>query len=109
MDSSVSLKGNTHEKILMNYIHFANLLTLCENNSRIGFCSQVCYLFQDDWELAKFKRSVTCEVRKSVGASVRKLQCVVNFLNEASEVKEKPSKRCLLKSPGLKCELVASL
>jgi hypothetical protein len=30
-------------------------------------------------------------------------------MNEASEVKEKPSQRRLFKSPGLKCELVASL
>jgi hypothetical protein len=26
-------KGNTHEEILMNFIHFADLLMICENNS----------------------------------------------------------------------------
>jgi hypothetical protein len=33
----------------------------------------------------------------------------MNFMNEASEVKEKPSQRRLFKSLGLECELVAGL
>jgi hypothetical protein len=49
----------------MNFIYFANLLMICENNSRMGFISQVCCLFQDDWKLATFRRPGTCEVRES--------------------------------------------
>jgi hypothetical protein len=159
MESSVSWKGNTDEEILMNFIHFGDLLMICESNSRIGFSSQICCLFQDDWKLVKFRRPGTCEVRESgnwrssgdsepakfgsletgeiqetwnlqssgvwklvkfrrpgtceiqefQGASIRELQWAVIFMNKASEVKEKPSQTRHLKSPGLKCELVASL
>jgi hypothetical protein len=35
MESLVSWEGNIHEEILMNLIHFANLLIIRENNSRI--------------------------------------------------------------------------
>jgi hypothetical protein len=57
----------------MNFIHFADLLMICESNSRIGFSSQICCLFQDDWKLVKFKRSGTCEVRKWKLAKFRRL------------------------------------
>jgi hypothetical protein len=48
----------------MNFIHFADLLMICKTNSRIGFSSQICCLFQNDWKLVKFRRPGTCEVRE---------------------------------------------
>jgi hypothetical protein len=73
VEISVWWQVNIH--ILMNYIHFTNLLTICQSNSRIGFSSRVCYLFQDkdNWELAKFTRPGTREVRMFGGAFVQKL------------------------------------
>jgi hypothetical protein len=49
----------------MIFIHFADLLMICESNSQIGFSLQICCLFQDDWKLVKFRRPGTCKVRES--------------------------------------------
>jgi hypothetical protein len=84
-------------------------LMLCEDNSRIVFGSQVCCLFQDDWNLAKLRRPGTREVRESGGVSIRESRQAMIFMNKASKVKEEPSQRRHLKSPGSKCELVTGL
>jgi hypothetical protein len=92
---------------MMNVAHFANLLMIRENNGWMVFGSQVCCVFQDDWNLVKFRRSGTCEVRGSGRTSFRESRWMMIFGNKALRIWKKPSQRCHLKSPGLKCELVA--
>jgi hypothetical protein len=100
MKSLVSRKGNIHEKIFLNFIHLANLLIICEINSRIGFSSRINCLFQGDGKLAKIRKPGTCRIRESWEAFVRESWRFVNFMNEASEVEGKPSQRCLYKNSG---------
>jgi hypothetical protein len=95
VEISVSREGNIHEEILMNLMHFVDLLIIHENNSRISFFSRICCPFQDNWKLAKFKELGICEVRESSGVSIQESQRTVVFMNKSfggqEEAKSKTS------------------
>jgi hypothetical protein len=99
-------KGNTHEDIQMKITHFADLLIICKNNSRIGFGLRVYCMFQDNWNLVRFRRSGTCGIQESEGTSVRESRWVMIFGKKLRESVKRPSQRRHFKSPGWKCELV---
>jgi hypothetical protein len=102
-------KGNIHEDIQMKITHFADLLMIHENNNRISFGSRACFMFQDNWNLVRFRRSGTCKIQESEGTSVRESRWVMIFGKNLRESGKKPSQRRHFKSPGWECELVAGL
>jgi hypothetical protein len=102
-------KGNTHEDIQMKITYFADLLMIRENNNRIGFGSRVYCMFQDNWNLVRFRRSGTNGIQESEGTPVRESRWVMIFGKKLRESGKRPSQRRHFKSPGWKCELVAGL
>jgi hypothetical protein len=40
VESSVSREGSIHEEVLMNLVHFADLLIMHEIIAELGFCPQ---------------------------------------------------------------------
>jgi hypothetical protein len=74
--------------------------------AELGFGSQFCCLFQDDWNQVKRRKPGTCEFRET---SVCESRWVMIFVNEISEVRGSQVKDAVSKSPGLKCEVVAGL
>jgi hypothetical protein len=94
-------KRNIHEDIQMKITNFADLLMVRENNSRIGFDSRVYYMFQDNWNLARFQRSGTCEIQESEGTSVQESWWVMIFGKNASRIWEEAKSKMSLQKFGL--------
>jgi hypothetical protein len=51
--------------VLSNFARVANLRIFHEVIAELGFCSQFCCLFQDDWNLMKSGKLWICEFRES--------------------------------------------
>jgi hypothetical protein len=94
----VSRKGNIHEEILMNLIHHANVMIICESNSRIWLLFAN-LLSISGWLETGEVLGIRCEIRESGEVLIRESQRAVVFMDKSFGVlEEAKSKTSLQKS-----------